>query len=110
MNELISRLSAQAGLSQEQAMNAVSTIKDYLSEKFPMLEDVMEKVIGSDDADDGTSEAGSSIASKAGGMIEDVKEKAEEFLGEGKIEDLTEGAKDMAEDAINKLKDMFGKK
>ncbi len=126
MNELISRLTSQAGLSQEQAMNAVGTIKEYLTEKFPMLEDMMEKVIGSDDASaesaEQCSESGAqggdaasglaatadNIKDKAEDMLDSVKEKASEFLGDEKIENLTEGAKDMAEEAINKLKGMFG--
>ncbi len=117
MKELISRLTSQAGLSQEQALGAVDTIKDYLTEKFPMMEGIMEKVIGNEDEastdENNTGEEGSEssgIADKAGDMMDSMKEKASELLsGEGSLGDIADDAKGMAEDAINKLKNMFGK-
>ncbi len=38
MQELIDKLKAEAGLSDEQAKQAIITIKGYVVEKFPMLE------------------------------------------------------------------------
>jgi hypothetical protein len=37
MNEIIERLTQQAGLTPEQAQKALETIADYVKEKFPML-------------------------------------------------------------------------
>jgi len=37
MNELISRLTAEAGLTEEQAKKAIETIAGFVKEKFPML-------------------------------------------------------------------------
>ena len=37
MNELIQRLTAEAGLSPEQAQKAIETIAGFVKEKFPML-------------------------------------------------------------------------
>ncbi|HRI24738.1 MAG TPA: hypothetical protein PLZ45_08665 [Ferruginibacter sp.] len=37
MQELISKLMANAGITEEQATKALETIKDFVKEKFPML-------------------------------------------------------------------------
>lgn len=37
MQELIERITHNAGISAEQATLALETIKDYVKEKFPML-------------------------------------------------------------------------
>lgn len=38
MNELIEKLKAEAGITDDQAKQAIETIKNYVVEKFPMLE------------------------------------------------------------------------
>ena len=38
MQELIEKLKTEAGLTEEQAKKAIETIKNYVVEKFPMLE------------------------------------------------------------------------
>ncbi len=37
MDELIQELQTKAGLTEEQAANAIETIKDFVKEKFPMM-------------------------------------------------------------------------
>ncbi len=37
MEELIEQLKTKAGLTDEQAQNAIETIKDFVKEKFPMM-------------------------------------------------------------------------
>ncbi len=37
MNELVERLTTEAGLTPEQAQKALETIANYVKEKFPML-------------------------------------------------------------------------
>lgn len=37
MQELINRLTANAGITEDQAIKALETIKDFVKEKFPML-------------------------------------------------------------------------
>ncbi len=111
MKELISRLTEKAGLSEEQASNALSTMKDYLQEKFPMLEGMMDKLMGSDDEEGDTANSGvqgESIADKAGDMLNSMKEKAGDLLDSDQLDGLAKNASEMADDAINKLKDMFG--
>jgi nucleoid DNA-binding protein len=47
MQELIDKLRAEAGLTDEQAKKAIETIKGYVIEKFPMLEGAVSNVFGS---------------------------------------------------------------
>ncbi len=46
MLELIERLKTEAGLTDEQAKKAITTIKGYVVEKFPMLEGAVNNVFG----------------------------------------------------------------
>jgi hypothetical protein len=47
MQELIDKLKADAGLTDEQAKKAIETIKNYVVEKFPMLEGAVGNLFGS---------------------------------------------------------------
>lgn len=47
MQELIDKLKAEAGLTDEQAKKAVETIKNFVVEKFPMLEGAVSNIFGS---------------------------------------------------------------
>lgn len=46
MQELIDRLKTEAGLTEEQAKKAIETIKNFVVEKFPMLEGAVKNVFG----------------------------------------------------------------
>lgn len=46
MQELIAKLKAEAGLTDEQAAKAIETIKNYVVEKFPMLEGAVGNLFG----------------------------------------------------------------
>ena len=46
MQELVERLKSEAGLNDEQAKKAIETIKNYVVEKFPMLEGAVGNVFG----------------------------------------------------------------
>ena len=46
MQELIEKLKTEAGLTDEQAIKAIATIKGYVVEKFPMLENAVNSVFG----------------------------------------------------------------
>jgi hypothetical protein len=46
MQELIDRLKTEAGLTEEQAKQAIATIKSFVVEKFPMLEGAVNSVFG----------------------------------------------------------------
>ena len=47
MQELIDKLKAEAGLTDEQAKKAIETIKKFVIEKFPMLEGAVGSLFGS---------------------------------------------------------------
>lgn len=44
MKELIERLKNEAGLTEEQAVKAITLVKDFAKEKFPLLSGAIEKV------------------------------------------------------------------
>ena len=46
MQELIDKLKNEVGLSEEQAKQAIQTIKNFVVEKFPMLESAVNNVFG----------------------------------------------------------------
>jgi hypothetical protein len=47
MQELIDKLKAEIGLTDDQAKKAIETIKTYVVEKFPMLEGAVSNLFGS---------------------------------------------------------------
>ncbi len=47
MNEIIERLTQQAGLTPQQAQKAVETIADFVKEKFPMLGGAVDQIFTS---------------------------------------------------------------
>ena len=46
MNELIARITEQAGITDEQAVKALEAVKTYVVEKFPMLSGAVENLFG----------------------------------------------------------------
>jgi nucleoid DNA-binding protein len=46
MQELIEKLKTEAGLTDEQAKQAIETIKTFVVEKFPMLEGAVGNLFG----------------------------------------------------------------
>ncbi len=47
MEELINKLMTNAGISEEQAVKALETIKDFVKEKFPMLGGAVDNLFAS---------------------------------------------------------------
>ncbi|HEY2720556.1 MAG TPA: hypothetical protein VGI82_02455 [Chitinophagaceae bacterium] len=47
MQELIDKLKAEVGLTDEQAKQAIEAIKNFVVEKFPMLEGAVGNLFGS---------------------------------------------------------------
>jgi hypothetical protein len=52
MNELIERLSSEAGLTAEQAQKAIETIAGFVKEKFPMLGGAVDQIFAAGAKDD----------------------------------------------------------
>jgi hypothetical protein len=48
MQELVDKLKAEAGLTDEQAKQAIATIKNFVVDKFPMLEGAVNSMFGGD--------------------------------------------------------------
>ena len=46
MQELIEKLKAEAGLTEEQAKKALETVRNYVVDKFPMLEGAVGTLFG----------------------------------------------------------------
>ena len=46
MDELIKKLVAEAGLSQEQATKSLEVVKNFVIEKFPMLSGAVDNIFG----------------------------------------------------------------
>ena len=46
INELVERLKAQVGLTDEQASKTMETIKDFVVEKYPMLQGAVNSIFG----------------------------------------------------------------
>jgi len=46
VNELVDRLKTQVGLSDEQAGQVVNTIKNFVVEKYPMLQGAVGNIFG----------------------------------------------------------------
>ncbi len=46
MQELIDKLKAEAGLTDEQAKKAIEAIKSFVVEKFPMMEGAVNSLFG----------------------------------------------------------------
>jgi hypothetical protein len=44
MEELVSKIMANAGISAEQSLKALETVKDYVKEKFPMMAGAVDKL------------------------------------------------------------------
>ena len=50
MQELISKITENAGITPEQASKALETIKDFVKEKFPMMAGAVDNLFGSADS------------------------------------------------------------
>jgi len=109
MQELIDKLKAAAGITEEQALKAVDTVKDFVKEKFPMMAGAVDNLLGSTaaaitTAGDAATEAGTSILDKISDVIPgDTGEKVEAFAktAADKAEDVFDAAKE-------KLSGLFG--
>ena len=48
MQELIEKLKAEAGITDEQAIKVLAALKSYIVEKYPMLEGMVGNFFGGD--------------------------------------------------------------
>lgn len=113
MQELITQLTEKAGISAEQATKAISTIKDFVKEKFPMLSGAVDNMFAGSADNAAAPAAAAAEAPKAEehSMLDKISDVIPGETGE-KIEDFAKKAADKAEDVFDSVKDklsgMFG--
>lgn len=98
MTELINKLVAEAGLSNEQAAKTIDVIKGFVSEKFPMLAGAVENVLGAS--------ATPAAAKEEGSLLDKISDFIPGEMGE-KIEGFAKQAADKAGDLLDKGKSTF---
>ena len=107
MQELITRLTEKAGITNEQAAKAVETIKDFVKEKFPMMAGAVDNLLVVNEATAATSTSTgseSSIMDKISDVIPgETGEKVEEFA-----KNAAHKAEEVFGDVKEKLSGLFG--
>ena len=107
MQELITRLTEKAGITNEQAAKAVETIKDFVKEKFPMMAGAVDNLLGVNEAPAATATSTgseSSIMDKISDVIPgETGEKVEEFA-----KNAAHKAEEVFGDVKEKLSGLFG--
>jgi hypothetical protein len=107
MQELIQRITEKAGISSEQAVKAVDTVKEFVKEKFPMLAGAVDNVFAQQADNDITAPAAAAAPvteKKEEGLLDKISDVIPGETGE-KIENFVKGAADKAEDAIDAISD-----
>ncbi|MES1215428.1 MAG: hypothetical protein ABUT20_07925 [Bacteroidota bacterium] len=97
MQELIDKIIAQTGISQEKVTQVLNTIKSHIVEKFPALAGTLENMMGNKS----TVENAGAAAGEEGFF-----QKAEHFV-EDHAGNVSGKAKDLLSEAENKIKGMF---
>jgi len=83
MQELIDKLKEKAGLTADQATNAIVIIKDYVKEKFPMLEGAVENMFGQQAASN-VSDFVKDAAGKTEETFDNLKDKVSGIFSDNK--------------------------
>ena len=103
MNELITRLSENAGINTDQAHKALETIKDYVKEKFPMMAGAVDNLFAS------SAPAVAAVVDSAAPVVhENVLDKISDVIpGEAgqKVEDFAKDTAHKAEEVYDNVKD-----
>ncbi len=106
MQELITRLTEKAGISAEQATKVLDTVREFVKEKFPMLEGAVDNLL------DGKQAASTvTTPTENSGFMDKISDVIPGEAGQ-KVEDFAKSAADKAEDlfdaAKDKLSGLFG--
>lgn len=106
MQELITRLTEKAGISAEQANKVLDTVREFVKEKFPMLEGAVDNLL------DGKQSASTvTTPTENSGFMDKISDVIPGETGQ-KVEDFAKNAADKAEDlfdaAKDKLSGLFG--
>jgi hypothetical protein len=109
MQELINRLTAETGISADQAARSLETIKNFVKEKFPMLGGAVDNMFAA------SPEAAAAAAKPEEKKDESIMDKISDVIpgqtGE-KVEEFAKNAAHKAEEVFDNVKDklsgMFG--
>lgn len=113
MQELISRLTEKAGISPDQAVKSIDTIKDFVKEKFPMMAGAVDNLFSqAGDAPAAATPAAPAAAAaapaaeskKEEGMLDKISDVIPGQAGE-KVEEFVKGAAEKAGDVFDNVKD-----
>ncbi len=117
MQELIARLTENAGISTDQANKALETMKDFVKEKFPMMAGAVDNLFGS--APETTSTIGATDAipdpatpkAAEANILDKISDVIPGEAGQ-KVEDFAKNATikaaEVFEDVKEKLSGLFG--
>jgi hypothetical protein len=110
MQELINRLTKEAGISADQATKSLETIKDFVKEKFPMLGGAVDNMFAAS-PESVAAAAAPAPEKKEESIMDKISDVIPGETGE-KIEAFAKNAADKAEDVFDSVKDklsgMFG--
>jgi hypothetical protein len=103
MQELINRLTKEAGISSEQAVKSLDTIKSFVKEKFPMLGGAVDNMFAATPAT--TAAAAATPEAKAEeGLMDKISDVIPGQAGE-KVEEFAKNAAHKAEEVFDNVKD-----
>jgi hypothetical protein len=109
MQELITRLTEKAGISADQATEAVDIVKDFVKEKFPMMAGAVDNLLGGADATSNLAAAAAPVAETS--IMDKISDVIPGEAGQ-KVEDFAKNAAHKAEEVFDdvkeKLSSMFG--
>ena len=104
MQELITRLIEKAGISADQATKSIEAIKEFVKEKFPMLEGAVDNMFSSTTASDTAAAAASGAPKSDASIMDKISDVIPGQTGE-KIEEFAKNAAHKAEDLFDSVKD-----
>lgn len=111
MQELINRLTEKAGISNEQAIKALDTIKDFVKEKFPMMAGAVDNLLGGQQSGTDTTAAAAASMPESNSFLDKVSDLIPGEAGQ-KAEDIAKKVADKASDVFDsakgKLSGVFG--
>lgn len=103
LQDLVQKLQKEHGLTAEQSTGVLSTVTGFLKEKFPMMNDSMDKLSVAQPA--ATTQAAAATEQKEeGGIMDKISDLIPGETGE-KIETFAKGAANKAEEVFDNVKD-----
>ena len=104
MQELINRLTEKAGISAEQATKSIETIKDFVKEKFPMLDGAVDNMFASASPAAAAAPIPQTEAKKDESVMDKISDVIPGETGE-KVEEFAKNAAHKAEQVFDNVKD-----